>query len=444
MAADNRTQPHDLYAERAVLGSLLINNNLIADAIREINSYDFFRDAHRFLFEAILRLSERSAPADLVTLTDEVGDRLDACGGMAYISSLLDGVPVSRNIDGYLKIVSRHARSRRLIQTANELMAHAYDGDDPDLLLDQAGQRIFELGIAKAHGKLRPVSEIMPAVLEQLHRQSSAPNSLLGISTGFHQLDKMLGGLMPTDLIIVAARPSMGKTAFVLNVCQNVAAAGKKVAMFSLEMSDVSLVMRLLSSGAMVDGRAMKHGTLTEVEWKRLADYYSAVADQTIHIDETSQMTLLEMRAKCRAMKRSDGLDLIAVDYLQLMPRAGERDMENRNLELAAITRGMKGVAKELNVPLVALSQLSRANEARQNKRPMLSDLRESGAIEQDADVVLFIHREEVYKATNDNAGMAELIIGKQRNGPVGVVKVQWIQEQTRFANIDSNHFTQM
>ncbi len=441
---DRRTLPHDLDAEKALIGAILVNNDLLSDAVTVVGATDFFRGAHRAIFAAMVDLGNKSIPIDLITIMDVLGDRLDEAGGPAYIASLTEGVPRASSITAYATIVLRLSKSRQVIQVSNDLMAEAYDGKDPVDLVDDAGQKIFELGIARTHHQLVPVSSYLKGAMELIERQANSEERLLGVSTGYHNLDKMLSGLQRRELYVVAGRPSMGKTALTMNICQNVAQQAKQVsAVFSLEMSGQSLTLRFLASGANVDAKAMMRGTLSEVEYRNLSNYYAHLDEAPIYIDETSQMTLLEMRAKCRSLKRKRGLDLVAIDYLQLMPRAGERQMENRNLEIGAITRGLKGMAKELDVPVMLLSQLSRENEKRKDKRPNLGDLRDSGSIEQDADTVLFVHREEMYRelANDANKGVAEIIIAKQRNGPIGTVKLAWIQEQTRFANITSGDF---
>lgn len=438
----DRTIPHNLEAEKAVLGAILINNDLMASALMLLKADDFFRDAHRRIFRTMMSLATKNIGMDFLILKDELSrvGWLDEVGGPAYIASFTDGVPRSGNIEHYAAIVVRTAKLRRLIYVAGEISEKAYDAeDDPDTLINSAGEEIFALGLHHNHGRLEPIGDVLPAAMQVIERQSNTAEHLSGLSTGLHALDKLTGGLPPADLIVVAARPSMGKSSLLMNIAEHVSINLKLYpAIFSLEMSKTSVCLRLMASVGQFSSRSMMRGTLSEVEYQRMSNAWSVLAEAPLYIDDTSRVSMLEVRSKCRAMKSKLGLSMIGLDYLQLMP--GDRRAENRNLEIAEITAGMKGLAKELDVPFVVLSQLSRDLEKRTDKRPILSDLRDSGSIEQDADSVVFIYRDEYYnrKCKPEDVGVAELIVAKARNGPTGTVRVGWNHEQTRFYNLTS------
>jgi replicative DNA helicase len=436
-----RTLPHNLEAERSVLGAILLHSDAFNLAAEVIDSRDFFRDAHRRIFDKMVRLVERGDAIDLVTLKDELarsGD-IDEVGGPAYLAALVDGVPRSTNVEHYARIIKEKATLRSLIFSANKILATAYDAeDDAQVILDQAEHAIFAIAdrsIRDGFVSLRELAQSSLDTIEQLHARKEL---ITGVPTGFADLDEMTSGLQPSDLIIVAARPSMGKTSLALNVAQHVGTkTDMAVGVFSLEMSKEQLFLRMLTAEARIDAHRLRGGFLGERDWGRLSQSLGTLSEAKIFIDDTPSIGVLEMRAKCRRLAAEHGLNLVVVDYIQLMQGRGR--FENRTLELASISRSLKGLAKELNVPIVVLSQLSRAPEARSDHRPQLSDLRESGALEQDADVVLFIYREDVYADKNapaDAQGVAEVIIGKQRNGPTGVVKLAFIREFTRFENL--------
>ena len=442
----DRTLPHNLEAERSVLGAILLHNdafNLVAEVI---DSEDFFRDAHRRIFDKMVKLAERSDAIDLVTLKEELGraGELDTVGGPAYITALVDGVPRSTNVEHYARIIKEKSTLRRLIFSANKILATAYEGgDEADVILDNAERAIFEIADDKVRDgfvSLRSLAQTSMETIEKLHGNKEL---VTGVPTGFTDLDEMTSGLQPSDLIIIAARPSMGKTSLVLNIAQHVGTkTDMTVGVFSLEMSKEQLFMRMLTGEARIDAHRLRGGFLGERDWGKLAQAIGTLSDAKIFIDDTPSIGVLEMRAKCRRLKSEHGLHLVIVDYIQLMQGRGR--FENRTLELGAISRSMKGLAKELSVPIIALSQLSRAPESRSDHRPQLSDLRESGALEQDADVVGFIYREDQYadktQPPTDAQGVAEIIIGKQRNGPTGVVKLAFIREFTRFENLATGH----
>jgi replicative DNA helicase len=443
VAVAERTLPHNLEAERSVLGAILLNNDIFNLAVEVVDAPDFFRDAHRRIFEKMVQLSNRGNAIDLVTLKEELGrsGELDEVGGPAYITALVDGVPRSTNVQHYARIIKEKATLRRLISSANKILTTAYEGEDEaDEILDQAEHAIFAIADDKIRDGFVSLRDLAHASLDTIEKLHARKELITGVPTGFTDLDEMTSGLQPSDLLIIAARPSMGKTSLVLNIAQHVGTkTDMSVGVFSLEMSKEQLFLRMLTAEARIDAHRLRGGFLGERDWGKLSQAIGTLSEAKIFIDDSPSIGVLEMRAKCRRLASEHGLNLVIIDYIQLMQGRGK--FENRTLELASISRSLKGLAKELNVPIVVLSQLSRAPEARSDHRPQLSDLRESGALEQDADVVVFIYREDVYADKNapaaaDNAGVAELIIGKQRNGPTGVVKLAFIREFTRFENL--------
>jgi replicative DNA helicase len=438
----DRTLPHNLEAEKCVIGAILINNQAFNQAAEVIDAEDFFRDAHRRLFEKMVALTDRSEPVDLVTLTDELGrsGELEDVGGPAYIASLTDGVPRSANVEYYARIVKEKSTLRRLIQSATDVLGRAYDAEeDADDLLDAAERSIFQIAEHRLRSGFVPLGQLVDSGYQLIETLQHQKGLVTGVPTGFADLDEMTSGLQNSDLIIVAARPSMGKTSLVLNMALHCGVeAGRTVGIFSLEMSKEQLFVRMLTSEARVDAHRFRGGFLGEQDYARLVQAFGRLHDAKVFIDDTPAIGILEMRAKSRRLKLEHGLDLLIVDYLQLMQGRGR--FENRQQELAAISRSLKILAKELNIPIVALSQLSRAPESRGDHRPQLSDLRESGALEQDADVVLFIFREDMYAQEGERRpeteGTAELIIGKQRNGPTGMVRLAFLKQYTRFENL--------
>jgi replicative DNA helicase len=441
--ASIRTLPHNLDAERSVIGAILIDNEAFNVAASVIDARAFFRDAHRRIFDRMVALSERSQPIDLVTLKEELerAGELDEVGGPAYIASLVDGVPRATNVEYYAKIVKEKATLRHLIFSANKILSNAYEADqEADLILDEAESAIFAVADDRIKTGFIPMRDLVKESFPKIELLFEHKSLITGIATGFPEIDKMTRGFQRGDLIIVAARPSMGKTSLVLNIAQHVATSNGVVGFFSLEMSKEQLFMRLLASEAKIDNYRLLSGQIGQKEYGNITHALETLSDAHLYIDDTAGVGVLEMRAKARRLQSEHGLDLLAVDYVQLMTGRGR--FENRTLELASISRSLKGLAKELNVPIVLLSQLSRAPEARSDKRPQLSDLRESGALEQDADVVILIFREEMYKQTTEPAetdGIAELIVAKQRNGPTGIVKLAFLRQQTRFANLAGN-----
>ena len=439
-----RVLPHNLEAEKCVLGAILIDNPSFNQAAEVIDAHDFFRDAHRRIFEKMIALSDRSQPIDPVTLKDELvrTGELDEVGGPAYVASLTDGVPRSANVEYYAKIVKERSTLRRLIQSANDVLARAYDAEeDADNQLDEAERAIFQIAEHRLRSGFVPLSQLVNSGYELIEKLQEHKGLVTGVPTGFVELDEMTSGFQKSDLVIVAARPSMGKTSLVLNIALHAAIeASKCVGVFSLEMSKEQLFMRMLTSEARVDAHRFRGGFLGEQDYDRLVAAFARLHDAKVFIDDSPAAGLLEMRAKSRRLKMEHGLDMIVVDYLQLMQGRGR--FESRQQELASISRSLKILAKELEVPIIALSQLSRAPESRSDHRPQLSDLRESGALEQDADVVIFIYRDEMYlvdgERPQESEGTAELIIGKQRNGPIGTVRVAFLKQYTRFENLAS------
>ena len=434
-AAEERSLPHNLEAERAVLGAILIHNDAFNVAAELIDAADFYRHAHQRVFDTMVALSERGQAIDFVTVKDELGrgGDLDDVGGPAYIAALADGVPRSTNVEHYARIVKGHATLRALIHSATRIVTTAYRADqDADTVLDEAEREIFAIAEDRVHAGFVPLADLVDGGITAIEQLQAHKGLVTGIPTGFDDIDSLTAGLQPADLIIVAARPSMGKTAFVLNVAQHVGTkTDKTVGFFSLEMAKEQLFLRMLTTEAEVDAHRLRTGLLSDDDYARLSPAMERLSNARVHIDDTAGIGVLEMRAKSRRLQAEHGLDLVIIDYIQLMQGRGR--FENRTQELASISRALKGLAKELGVPVVALSQLSRAPESRGDRRPQLSDLRESGALEQDADVVMFIFREEMYDEKPENAGIAEIIIGKQRNGPTGTVRLAFLKQQTRF-----------
>ena len=438
--------PHSVEAEQSLLGALLIDNQAFDRVADIVAADDFYRDDHRRIWRHIARLVEASRPADVVTVAEsiEASEDKDKTGGTAYLAALAQNTPSALNVRRYAELVRERSVQRRLAQVATEIAETALSptGKDVDQLLDEAESKIFQIaesGARKDQG-LIGISPVLAKVFERidhLHSQEN-PSDITGVPSGFVDLDRLTAGLQPGDLVIVAGRPSMGKTSFALNIAEHVAlhpSVGLPVAIFSMEMSASQLAMRMLSSMAKVDQTRLRTGRLTDEEWSRLTDEIARLTEARIHVDETAALNALELRARARRMKREYGkLGLVVVDYLQLMSASAHG--ENRATEISEISRSLKALAKELDVPVIALSQLSRAVEQRNDRRPLMSDLRESGAIEQDADVILFIYREEVYAPDKEEAkGRAEAIIGKQRNGPIGTVHLTFLGRYTRFAN---------
>ncbi len=432
--------PSSPESERVILGGILLDNTLVSQAIELLKQEDFYSPLHRRVFKAMISLFERGEKIDPILIGEELKKegQLENIGGIATVTNLTFGLPHFSDIESYAKVVKGKAVLRNLVKVCNQITSEALaEEDEAEMILDHAEQAIFALADERAKqgfSHVKPIAETVLLKVQEFAKRES--HALTGLATGFRELDAMTSGLQRTDLIIVAARPSMGKTALCLNIAQHAAIhEGAVVAFFSLEMSKEQLVMRMLASEARVDAHRFRNGFLTRDEWGRLAESIGVLSEAKLFIDDTAGISPLEMRAKARRLvAEQKRLDLIVVDYMQLMSGSGKRN-ENRQQEVSQISRELKGLAKELNVPLIALSQLSRAPEVRNPPRPQMSDLRESGSIEQDADLVTFIYRDEYYKPSEENQGIAELLISKQRNGPTGSVKMAFLKEFTRFEN---------
>lgn len=435
-----RVPPHHLEAEQAVLSGILIDSEAIGRVVEFINPDDFYRDSHRKIFQAMIALYQRNEPTDMLMVSNELSTRgeLESVGGSSYLATLVDYLPSSAPIVSYSKVVKEKSVLRSLINAATEIIAKGYEGaEDVDRFLDEAEQIIFRVSEKKMRQSFYPVKDVVKEAFRNIESLYEKKESVTGVSTGFKDLDRMTCGLQPSDLVIIAGRPSMGKTAFALNIAEH-AACEKKicVAVFSLEMSKEQLVQRMLCGLAKVDGSKLRGGFLKESDWPKLTRAAGKLSEAPFYIDDTPALSVLEMRAKARRLKREQNLGIIVVDYLQLM--RGINFGESREREISEISRGLKALAKELSVPVIALSQLNRSVESRTDKRPQLSDLRESGAIEQDADVIAFIYRDEVYNKGTPDRGVAEIIIGKQRNGPIGTARLAFLHEYTRFEDLAS------
>ncbi len=432
--------PQNIEAEQSILGGILLENSAINNALEILSKNDFYSEAHRRIFSVIVELSERNEPVDIITISNALKDKnmLDSVGGSAYIASLVDNVPSAANVANYAKIVKEKAILRGLISSATDIINSCYEtGSDVDLVLDKAEHSIFEISENKVRPSFFPIREIVKDSFRSIEDLFARKDLITGVPTGFEKIDDLTSGLQKSELIIIAGRPSMGKTAFALNIAQYAALEGQTpAAIFSLEMSKEQLAFRLLASDAKVDSQRLRKGFLGETDWPKLTTAAGRLSEAPIFIDDTAAITVLEMKAKSRRLKADQGLGLIIVDYIQLMRSGSYR--ESREQEISEISRSLKALAKELNVPVVALSQLNRKVEDRTNRRPQMADLRESGAIEQDADVIAFIYRDEVYNKSDDNPekGIAEIIIAKQRNGPTGTVKLAFLEKFTAFENL--------
>lgn len=435
-----RIPPQNIEAEQSVLGTLLLSDNTLSAVLELLDSDDFYQDRHKLIFEAMVTLFEKNEPLDIITVSNQLKDVncLEKAGDVAYLATLTSIVPVTANLFHYAKIIRQKSVLRNLINVNTEIASRCFEEQgDIDILVDEAEQAIFEIARSKSNQRFTPLKQIIPGAFETVEQLFKRKELITGVPTGFSELDKMTAGLQPSDLIILAGRPSMGKTAFAMNIAQNAALLEKTgIAVFSLEMSKEQLAMRLLSSAGHIDSQRIRTGKLQTEDWPKLTRAVGMLSEAPMYIDDTPAISVLEMRAKVRRLASQYSVGLIVVDYLQLM--RGRNSTENRTQEISEISRSLKAMAKELNVPVIALSQLNRGLESRTDKRPMMSDLRESGAIEQDADVICFIYRDEVYNKADDNPnrGIAEIIIGKQRNGPTGTVKLTFIKEFTMFENL--------
>ncbi|MBE6024024.1 MAG: replicative DNA helicase [Cellulosilyticum sp.] len=433
-----RIPPHSIEAEQSVLGSMIMDHDAVIVASEILIASDFYRPDHGQIFAAIMELYTTGNPIDLITIQDKLVQKgvLEQVGGLAYLADLASSVPTSAHIKQYAKIVQEKSTLRRLIKVSSDITAKSFDGDEPlDNIMNFAEKSIFDVLQNKKTEDFTGIDEIVLTSIEKIEEAHKSKGGITGVETGFIDLDQRTAGLQPSDLILVAARPSMGKTAFSLNIIQTAGIKNKKsVAVFSLEMSKDQLVSRMLCAEAMIDSQKARTGMLEKDDWDRIAQSIPNITNSRIYIDDTPGINVMDMRAKCRRLKMEKGLDLIMIDYLQLMSGVG--DGSSRQQEISDISRSLKALAREMNAPVIALSQLSRACEQRQDHRPMLSDLRESGAIEQDADVVMFLYRDEYYHPDTEKKNVGEVIIAKQRNGPTGTVELVWLGQYTKFANM--------
>ena len=443
-----RVPPHSIEAEQSVLGGLMIDNPSWDQAADLISEDDFYRRDHKLIFRAIAALAEEQSPYDVVTLSEwlEKHNELDNAGGLSYLASLAKNTPTSANIKAYANIVRERSVLRQLIRVASEIgdSAHNPEGKKSAALLDAAESKVFEIAERGARGKsgYKGIKELLVGAVDRIDTLYQNPQAFTGIPTGWNDFDEKTSGLQNSDLIIIAGRPSMGKTSFAMNIVETAAIKSKKsVAVFSMEMPGEQLVMRMMSSLGRIDQHKIRTGRLEDTDWPRMTSAVNLLSEAKIFIDDTPGLNPIEIRSRARRIKREYDLDLIVIDYLQLMQTAGST--ENRATEISEISRSLKGLAKELNIPVIALSQLNRSLEQRPNKRPIMSDLRESGAIEQDADVITFIYRDEVYNEESPDKGTAEIIIGKQRNGPIGTSRLTFLGKYTRFENFVGNSFNE-
>ena len=432
--------PHDIDAEQAVLGSMLTDKDAVAEAIETLKEEDFYRDDNKAIFEAVLNLYSKSEPVDIITLKDELESmrKFEQVGGFEYLANLPDKVPTTANVQKYIKIVEEKSLLRNLIKTANEIIDLGYSStEDVEDIMDNAERKIFDIMQRKSQKGYTPIKDVLVESFTKLEELYNRKQHITGVPTGFVELDYKTAGLHGSELILVAARPAMGKTAFALNIAANAALRGNvPVAIFSLEMSKDQLVNRILCGEAMVDSNKVRTGKLEEDDWVKLAGAIGPLSEAEIYIDDTPGISIMEIRTKCRKLKMEKNIGLVVIDYLQLVQGSNKRS-GSREQEISEISRSLKILAKEINVPVIALSQLSRAVEQRPDHRPMLSDLRESGAIEQDADIVMFLYRDDYYNKESEKKDIAEVIIAKQRGGSTGTVELLWMGNYTKFVNLE-------
>ena len=434
--------PHDIEAEQAVIGSMLTDKDAVIEALEILKKEDFYREDNKIIFEAIFNLYSKAEPIDIITVKDELVSmgKFEAVGGLEYLAVLPDKVPLVSNVDRYVKIVEEKSILRNLIKASNDIVSLGYaETEEVDDIMNLAEKRIFEITQKKNTKGYTPIKDVLVESFAELERLYNQKTPITGVPTGFADLDYKTAGLHNSDLVLVAARPAMGKSAFVLNIATNAAVkANVPVVIFNLEMSKEQLVNRILCSEAMVDSNKVRTGKIEEDDWVKLATALGPLSEAPIYIDDTPGITIMEIRAKCRKLKMEKNLGLVIIDYLQLVQASGKKNA-SREQEISEISRSLKILAKELNVPVIALSQLSRAAEQRQDHRPMLSDLRESGAIEQDADIVMFIYRDDYYNENSEKKNIAEITLAKHRGGSTGTVELLWLGNYTKFVNIEKN-----
>lgn len=436
----DRIPPQNIEAEQAVLGAMLIKKEAISEVVTILIGTDFYRDAHRIIFDAMLELFNKNEAVDLITITEQLrkNEQLDKVGGIAYVTSLANSVPTAANIEYHAKIVKDKGQLRHLINSATAIAGMGYEDNENVIdVMDKAEKMILEVAAKRGGGDFTPIKNILLDTFSKIEVLYASKGGITGTPTGFKDLDKLTSGLQPSDLILVAARPSMGKTAFTLNVATHIAVREKKaVAFFSLEMSKEQLVQRMLCSEGAIDSQRLRIGELDDKDWGKLISAADRLSTAPIFIDDTAGITVMELRSKARRLKTEYDLKLIVIDYLQLMQGSSSKGGDNRQQEISEISRSLKALARELNVPVIALSQLSRSVESRQVKKPMLSDLRESGSLEQDADIVMFLYREDYYDPDTENKNITDVIIAKHRNGPVDTVQLFFHKQFTKFADL--------
>lgn len=439
----DRTPPQNIEAEQAVLGAIFLSDAALITATEKLMPEDFYRAAHQRIYQVMVELAEKGEPVDLVTVTSDLQDRkwLEEIGGVAYLGDIANAVPTAANVEYYSRIVEEKSVLRRLIRVATDIAAEGYANEEEvDTILNEAEKTILEVSHRQNTSAFISIKDVLVETYDRIEMLQNQTGDITGIATGFTELDKMTAGFQRNDLIIVAARPSVGKTAFALNIAQNVATKTEEsVAIFSLEMGASQLVQRMLCAEGNIDAQRMRTGALNDEDWQKLTMAMGSLSKAGIYIDDTPGVKVNDIRAKCRRLKQENGLGMIMIDYLQLIQGNG-RSGENRQQEVSEISRTLKAIARELEVPVIALSQLSRGVEQRQDKRPMMSDIRESGSIEQDADIVAFLYRDDYYDKESENQNIIEIIIAKQRNGPVGTVELAFVKEYNKFVNLDRRH----
>lgn len=440
----DRIPPHNNEAEQSVIGAIFLEPLALITAAEVLVPEDFYRFAHQKIFNTMMTLSDKGQAIDVVTVTEELAAKkeLEDVGGISYLTEIANSVPTAANIVHYAKIVEEKALLRRLIRVATTIVEDGYTREDEvEALLSEAEKSMMEVSNRKNAGDFKHIKDVLVETYDNIELLHTQQGEVTGISSGFTDLDKLTAGFQRNDLIIVAARPSVGKTAFALNVAQNAATSGENVAIFSLEMGADQLVMRMLCAEGNIDAQVMRTGSLQAEDWRKLTMAMGSLSNAGIYIDDSSGIRVNEIRSKCRRLQQEHGLDMVIIDYMQLIQGSGKPG-ENRQQEVSEISRSLKGLARELKIPVIALSQLSRGVEQRQDKRPMMSDLRESGSIEQDADIVSFLYREDYYDKETENENMIEIIIAKQRNGPTGTVTLAFAKEYNKFVNVDWSQHT--
>ncbi|MEG0051533.1 MAG: replicative DNA helicase [Terrisporobacter sp.] len=440
-ASAMRSLPQSTEAEQSVIGSMIIDKSAIVQVLEKLKEEDFYRDGHKVIYKAIKEMFQKDMAVDLLTILEHLKstDMLEKSGGVTYVSELSASVPTTANLSAYIKIVEEKSLLRKLIKSSTKIIEESYNGqDDVEKVLDAAQKKIFDIAEKKNSGDYEVLSSVLERGFLEIERLFNNKGDITGVGSGIKDLDEKTSGFQKGEMILIAARPSMGKTTFALNIAETAALRkGKSVVIFSLEMPREQLAYKLLCSEASVDMLKLRTGNLEDDDWERIAKATGPLSKAKIYIDDTAGLSVMEMRSKCRKIKMEHGIDMILIDYLQLMSGS---NTESRQQEVSEISRSIKALAKEMECPVIALSQLSRAPEQRADHRPMLSDLRESGSIEQDADVVMFLYRDEYYNKESEDRGTAECIIAKQRNGPVGTVKMAWIGAHSKFADLDLVH----